>query len=151
MIFVKPYGNYKSLHGGPAMEVHVGVVTLYFSYQTIVAYRAPGHGLVVSENVWTVTTGKHLNWVNSDKKSRVPNDVFEQKFKEMSELYLPYAGGYPDFESLIGNAKRMVTHAKSYCGEPREVSPGVEPMLDETLKSLDGIILATKMTREVAA
>lgn len=41
-------------------EVRVGPVDLYFSYRTIVAFSAPGFGRVISENVWSQTTGKHL-------------------------------------------------------------------------------------------
>ena len=33
----------------------------YFSYETIVAFREPGSTLIVSKNVWSRTTGKHLS------------------------------------------------------------------------------------------
>ena len=57
--------------------VEIGRVELYFSYETIVAFRAPKVGLVVSENVWRTTTGKHLNWLDGGRKEcRVPNDEF---------------------------------------------------------------------------
>lgn len=61
-------------------------VTLAFSYQTLIAVLLP-HSLenvpeeylgrwVVSENVWSTTTGKHLNHIDPDKKNRVPWEEF---------------------------------------------------------------------------
>jgi len=43
-------------------------VTLYFSYQTLVAVDG-----LVSVNDWSVTTGKLLNELQADKKARVPH------------------------------------------------------------------------------
>lgn len=40
--------------------VQVGPFDFAFSYSTIVAFN-PGTGWEKSENVWSVTTGKHLN------------------------------------------------------------------------------------------
>ena len=54
-------------------------IRYYFSYETCIAFFAPGYGTVVSENVWSRTTGKHLNYIDEDKKRRVPHDVFEAK------------------------------------------------------------------------
>lgn len=59
-------------------EVTVGAVTLYFSYQTIIAYMGPG-GLVVRQNAWGPTTGKHLNYLSEDKAKRVPSAEFETR------------------------------------------------------------------------
>jgi hypothetical protein len=65
-------------------EVSIGNVDLYFSYETIVGFRAPGYGLVVCENSWGSTTGKHLNWLDGgDKKSRLPYGVFDMKLRDM--------------------------------------------------------------------
>lgn len=55
----------------------VGGLTLFFSYETIVAYAVNGEGWWVSENVWSRATGKHLNELPVDE--RLPHDVFEQK------------------------------------------------------------------------
>jgi hypothetical protein len=66
--------------GSPTQhEVEVGDLTLYFSYDTCVGYWYSGEGTVVSENVWSVTTGKHLNYWQADKKARVPNDEFNTR------------------------------------------------------------------------
>lgn len=57
--------------------VEVGSLHLYFSYETIVAFRAPQTGFIVSENVWSKTTGKHLNWIDPYKSNRVKHTDFE--------------------------------------------------------------------------
>ena len=54
-------------------EVIIGKTVIYFSYETPIAFRHPFTGLVVSENDWSVTTGKHLNSINPEKTSRVPH------------------------------------------------------------------------------
>lgn len=44
-----------------------------FSYTTLVGFLNPeDHIWTVCENVWSATTGKHLNYLNPDKKTRVP-------------------------------------------------------------------------------
>lgn len=53
----------------------------YFSYQTIVAFIHE-NVCYCCENVWTVTTGGHLNWIESDKKKRLSYENFRAKFKE---------------------------------------------------------------------
>lgn len=63
-------------------SVSIGDITLYFSYETIVAFRTPKTGMVASENVWGNTTGKHLNWI-SDKSQRIPR----QDFLDMVEKF----------------------------------------------------------------
>ena len=40
-------------------------------------------GLIVSQNCWGVTTGKHLNWIaGGHKKDRKPNAEFETVLAE---------------------------------------------------------------------
>lgn len=57
--------------------VTVGVLTIYYSYTTPVAFRSPGFGLTVRENEWGPTTGKHLNWIDGgDKSKRVNGTTF---------------------------------------------------------------------------
>ena len=81
------YGNYNSGNYG----VHSLVFSdhhgndFYFSYKTLVAFSKRGYKIVVSKNYWSRTTGKHLNWINSDKESRVDHDTFEK-------LYFEYFG-----------------------------------------------------------
>lgn len=65
--------------------VSVGGVDLYFSYQTVVAFRKAGV-LTVSENVWSRTTGKHLNAIDGGAKaSRVPHDEFVRRLEAATE------------------------------------------------------------------
>ncbi len=51
---------------------------VWFSYQTPVAFKDGPFPLVVRENDWGPTTGKHLNAIDQDKKSRVSGEVFEE-------------------------------------------------------------------------
>lgn len=67
-----------------AVEVGIGNVSLYFSYKTLIAYSDPQDGLVVCENAWSTTTGKHLNYVDGgNKKSRFNPAIFEEKAQAM--------------------------------------------------------------------
>jgi hypothetical protein len=74
-------------YGANALCVSIGIIDLYFSYQTVVAFRSPEDGLVVSENVWTVTTGKHLNSIQPDKSCRIDYGEFSIKLNNMLENY----------------------------------------------------------------
>lgn len=64
-------------------KVNIGYIALWFSYETIVAFRTPQTGLVVCENVWGTTTGKHLNWIDDDKSIRVPREEFLDKLNSI--------------------------------------------------------------------
>lgn len=79
------YGNYSNSNYG----VHALVFTdaagndFYFSYKTLVAFRANGACIVVMRNYWSTTTGKHLNAVDGGaKKSRVDQATFNRLFAE---------------------------------------------------------------------
>jgi hypothetical protein len=50
-------------YGAHSIAISLGNLTVWFSYDTIVAFM-DGHGKVVSENVWGPTTGKHLNEIS---------------------------------------------------------------------------------------
>ena len=54
----------------------------WYSYNTLVAFRKTCHSLVIHENVWGITTGKHLNWIDDDHKIRVDSTEFEKKYEE---------------------------------------------------------------------
>ena len=61
----------------------VGARSFWFSYQTLVAFYSPKTGRVVHENVWSRTTGKHLNAIDhGDKASRVDAALFAAKLAE---------------------------------------------------------------------
>ena len=81
------YGNYSSgNYGAHALYFSIpGKGRIYFSYKTPVAFDGP-NGLVVRENDWSTTTGKHLNAIdNGDKKTRVSSAEFERLFAEQTE------------------------------------------------------------------
>lgn len=57
--------------------------SFWFSYRTLVAFKVPGGSLVVRENDWGPTTGKHLNWIDrGDKSSRVDAETFGRLYRE---------------------------------------------------------------------
>lgn len=89
---ISSYGRYANdNYGLNTMQVDLGSLRLYFSYDTIVAYLDDVDGLVVSENAWTVTTGKHLNWIDgggSAKKDRVPYDEFIQVLRAAIDRHI---------------------------------------------------------------
>ncbi len=59
-------------------------MTLWFSYHTLVAFRV-GSVKVVHKNVWSNTTGKHLNAIDGgDKESRVDAETFKAKWAELT-------------------------------------------------------------------
>ena len=55
---------------------------LFFSYQTLVAIDN-----LISVNDWSVTTGRHLTWINPNKDIRV-NDFEEQARKILNSMDL---------------------------------------------------------------
>lgn len=67
---------------------------LWFSYRTLIAYRPWGLDkmneagkittapLVISRNVWSVTTARHLYWIDSDHSKRLDFEVFEARALE---------------------------------------------------------------------
>jgi len=72
---------------GNSTTVHTNNATLYYSYSTVIAFRANGE-LVVRENDWSVTTGKHLNAIdggsNQAKAARLPSAEFERRLAEIA-------------------------------------------------------------------
>jgi len=68
------------------LSVSIGKITLFFSYNTVIAFR-DGYDLVIRENSWGCTTGKHLNWIDDDKSKRIPSGEFEKKLAELLKKY----------------------------------------------------------------
>lgn len=62
-----------------ATVVDLDGLTLVFSYETIVAYCSPSEGWVVSENVWSKTTGKHINQETPRGVSRISYEEFSKR------------------------------------------------------------------------
>ncbi len=82
-VWKRSYGQYASSnYGSHTQVVMIGSMNFYFSYDTIVAFEN-GVALYCSENVWSTTTGKHLNWIQPDKKRRIPHEEFKVKLTEV--------------------------------------------------------------------
>jgi hypothetical protein len=82
---IQNYGRYSSSnYGAHTLCVTVGDLTVYFSYSTPVAFRSCQHGLVICENQWGPTTGKHLNWIDGggSKRHRVDAETFARQFHQ---------------------------------------------------------------------
>jgi len=69
------YSN--SNYGSHTQALMLGNLTLFFSYDTVVAFQSV-NGNFYSENQWGPTTGKHLNYICPDKKKRLKREVFEK-------------------------------------------------------------------------
>ena len=62
-------------------KINIGTTTVWFSYDTPIAFRSSGER-VVRENIWSTTTGKHLNYIDGGTKEakarRLPSDEFDR-------------------------------------------------------------------------
>ncbi len=57
-----------------AMAVSIqGKGTVFYSYDTAIAFRDTKGNEYVSQNEWQTTTGKHINMINRNKSIRIPN------------------------------------------------------------------------------
>lgn len=65
-------------------EVYIGRLTVWFSYETPVAFAVPGLGRRISENIWGSTTGKHLNSIAGQ---RVPREQFNRELAVLMEMF----------------------------------------------------------------
>jgi hypothetical protein len=81
---ISNYGEYSSdNYGAHTLRVDIGPLTIWFSYQTAVAFHLDGHNRVVHRNDWGPTTGKHLNWIDrKDVKGRVDGVEFNRLWQE---------------------------------------------------------------------
>jgi hypothetical protein len=63
-----------------AMRLTTSDLSVWFSYSTPIAFFHPDCGIVVRENVWGPTTGKHIGIVERsfgvDRSSRVESSRF---------------------------------------------------------------------------
>lgn len=81
---IDTYCNYSSgNYGAHALRVDFDNLTLWYSYNTIIAFRGGGYPMTVRQNDWSTTTGKHLNAIDgSDKKGRVSGEKFETMLQD---------------------------------------------------------------------
>jgi hypothetical protein len=69
-------------YGLNTIRLDLGDLTLWFSYQTVVAFQVGFDEKVVSENDWGPTTGKHLNAIDEGaKEMRLKRKAFEAKLQ----------------------------------------------------------------------
>ena len=67
------------------IETDRGSIDLYFSYKTLVAVNG-----FVSENIWSKTTGKLLNYLQPDKDKRVSHEeVLKEADKKLKSVLYP--------------------------------------------------------------
>lgn len=55
---------------------------LYFSYETLIAYYNREKELRICENVWSMTTAKHLYKINSNKSLRMDHAEFIKRAEQ---------------------------------------------------------------------
>ena len=61
-------------------KVNIGTVMVWFSYETPIAFKVDGQPRVVRENVWSTTTGKHLNSIDGGTKEAKAHRVSSVEF-----------------------------------------------------------------------
>lgn len=81
------YMDYSSNNYGSSRMVSIGDLDLYFSYETVIAFRSPKTGLVIRKNDWSTTTGKHLNAINPNKKERIDGAEFTAQLEKLLSSY----------------------------------------------------------------
>lgn len=65
-------------------------LTLWYSYEEIIAFRfvdvkSGMEHFIVSENIWSTTTGRHINTIHINHKDRLQRDVFLTKLHSVLE------------------------------------------------------------------
>ena len=60
----------------------LGNLDIYFSYNTAVAFEDSQANLVISQNQWSSTTGKHLSYISKDVSDRIPYDQFTKELEK---------------------------------------------------------------------
>lgn len=66
------------------VHITMGDLKMWFSYGTLIAFHRTK--LIISENIWTKTTGKHLNQINSNKTIRVPYQIFTNEWHKSLDM-----------------------------------------------------------------
>ena len=86
---VESYGEYSSKNYGLhcLKVIFPDVITLFYSYDTIIAYRDTQDDFVMSQNIWGKTTEGHMNMLESEKKNRIPHEEFEKKLQAALERH----------------------------------------------------------------
>ena len=56
-------------------QVQINHITIWFSYETAIAFQVNADFIYVSKNEWSNTTGKHLNIIDKDKAKRIDHKL----------------------------------------------------------------------------
>jgi hypothetical protein len=83
---VECYGNFKnSNYGINTLKLTTGPIRVWFSYTTPVAFKVAGLPIVISQNVYSRTTGKHINWIDGGRNlPRVSREEFHRLWDEQA-------------------------------------------------------------------
>lgn len=67
--------------------MEIGPITLWYSYSTLIAFQVNSNDKVVHENVWSNTTGRHLNRIDCNHEYRHNsvkfNDLWRKQTKDL--------------------------------------------------------------------
>lgn len=85
------YGYQSRGYGSHCLRMTMGPISVWFSYNTVVAFRVAGGELVQRKNDWGPTTGKHLNAICANHDDRVDADEFKKRWDEQVEPILKAA------------------------------------------------------------
>lgn len=76
---------YKSFNDKLTKIEITNTIFLWLSYETVVAFY-DGYDLVVCENIWGPTTGKHLNSIDGgNKKDRLSYEEFNKRLNLLEQ------------------------------------------------------------------
>lgn len=81
------YGKYSGgNYGAHALYMELpGFGTLFYSYSTIIAFYTEETGLLMRENEWGPTTGRHMNMISRANRIRLTGAEFEARLKGLLE------------------------------------------------------------------
>jgi len=65
------------------MNINGKAINLWFSYETIVAFKKDGEGIKCIQNQWGPTTSKLLNEICPNKLERLSEPIFTQKLNKL--------------------------------------------------------------------
>lgn len=83
---IKNYGGRSSQN---SRVVRIGCLRIWFSYETPIAFTHSDYQLgrlFIRKNDWSTTTGRHLNFINSDKSIRIDKEQFETHLENVMQL-----------------------------------------------------------------
>jgi hypothetical protein len=63
-------------------RVDLRTARVWFSYETPVAYQVDGEEIIVSENVWSQTTNRHIKFIMTEGSyDQIPFEEFDHKIQ----------------------------------------------------------------------